>query len=74
MLAGATRVAHAEKMMPESVLRELPDGWEPRASAKTYGLFTVQVPSPADVLAPKLRRNEPRDCIHAEWARVQGLL
>ena len=32
------------------------------------------VPAPADLLAPKLKRNEPRDRAHAEWAKCVGLL
>jgi hypothetical protein len=61
-------------LMPPSVLRELPAGWEPRATQKQIGKLTVIVPSPADLLAPKLKRNEPRDRAHAEWALHIGLL
>ena len=32
------------------------------------------VPWAADLLAPKLRRGEPRDRAHAAWAKVQGLI
>jgi hypothetical protein len=32
------------------------------------------VPTPADLLAPKLHRNEPRDRAHADWCRQVGLL
>ncbi len=60
--------------MPAAVLRELPAGWEARASRKTYGRLAVTVPAPADLLAPKLKRGEPRDLKHAEWARSVGLL
>jgi len=61
-------------LMPAAVLRELPAGWEARASVSTYAQLTVTVPSPVDLLAPKLRRNEPRDWAHAAWARRVGLL
>ena len=61
-------------LMPDAVLRELPAGWKERASAANYAQLTVTVPSPADLLAPKLRRNEPRDRAHADWARRVGLV
>src|ERR1043166_2422599 len=48
-------------LMPDSVLKELPSGWEPRAAKAKYGLLELTVPSPADLLAPKIKRNEPRD-------------
>ena len=61
-------------LMPTAVLRELPLDWSSRAARKTYGQLDVTVPDPADLLAPKLRRGEPRDYKHAEWARNLGLL
>ncbi len=61
-------------LMPDAVLRELPAEWESRATKKSYGHLSVTVPTPADLLAPKLRRNEPRDRTHAAWARAVGLL
>ena len=61
-------------LMPAAVLRELPAGWEARASVSTYAQLTVTVPSAVDLLAPKLRRNEPRDRAHEAWARRVGLL
>ena len=61
-------------LMPESVLKELPDGWRERVSLGSYGHLGVMVPHPADLLAPKLRRNEPRDRQHAAWAHEQGLI
>jgi hypothetical protein len=60
-------------LLPASVLKELPDGWEARSAQRTYGKLTVSVPSPADILVPKLRRNEPRDRKHAEWAKQLGM-
>jgi len=39
-----------------------------------YGRLELIVPSVADLLAPKLRRGEPRDRAHAAWAKVQGLI
>jgi hypothetical protein len=61
-------------LMPESVLQELPAGWKSRATQKQIGRLNLVVPAPADLLAPKLKRNEPRDRAHAEWAKRVGLL
>jgi len=61
-------------LMPDAVLRELPPGWESRAATRTYAALTVTVPAPDDLLAPKLRRNEPRDRAHRAWARAIGLI
>jgi hypothetical protein len=62
------------KMMPESVLQNLPPGWERRATQKPIEKLNLLVPAPADVLAPKLKRNESRDRAHADWAKRIGLL
>ena len=49
-------------LMPETVLRELPQGWKDRATqSQLVKIKPLLVPSPADLLAPKLKRNEPRD-------------
>jgi hypothetical protein len=61
-------------LMPETVLNELPAGWKQRATQKQIGKLNLFVPAPADLLAPKLKRNEPRDRAHAEWAKRVGLL
>jgi hypothetical protein len=61
-------------LMPESVLRELPDSWRQRASHKQIGKLNLLVPQPKDLIAPKLKRNELRDRAHAEWAKGIGLL
>jgi hypothetical protein len=61
-------------LMPESVLRELPAGWKQRATQKQIEKLNLLVPAPADLLAPKLKRNEPRDRAHADWAEHIGLL
>jgi hypothetical protein len=61
-------------LMPDLVLREFPQNWKDRASRKTYGLLTLVVPSPGDLLVPKRKRNEPRDRAHETWARAVGLL
>ena len=53
---------------------ELPDGWRDRAVSARYGRLELIVPSAADLLAPKLRRGEPRDIAHADWARAHGLI
>ena len=60
-------------LLPASVLKELPEGWESRAAHRIYDMMTVVIPAPVDILAPKLRRNEPRDRAHAEWARHVGI-
>jgi hypothetical protein len=60
--------------MPETVLTELPAGWKLRATQKQIGRLNLLVPAPPDLLAPKLKRNEPRDRAHAEWSRQVGLL
>lgn len=56
-------------LMPSQVLNEMPAGWESRAKKKTYRCLLVTVPSVPDLLAPKLKRGEPRDKLHAEWAK-----
>ncbi len=61
-------------LMPESVLRELPPGWEQRSTRRQVGRLRLIVPAPIDLLAPKLKRNEPRDRAHAAWAKFVGLL
>jgi hypothetical protein len=61
-------------LMPATVLRELPDGWKARAALRQINRLRLVVPSPADLLAPKLRRAEPRDQSHADWAQRIGLL
>ena len=61
-------------MMPESVLQDLPAGWKERATQKQIEKLNLMVPAPADLLAPKLKRNEPRDRAHADWAKRIGLL
>ena len=61
-------------LMPESVLQQLPVDWQTRATQEQIGQLNLLVPSPADLLAPKLRRNEPSDRSHAQWAKLIGLL
>jgi len=61
-------------LMPETVLQGLPAGWKQHASQKQIGRLNLCVPAPADLLAPKLKRNEPRDRAHAEWAGRVGLI
>lgn len=61
-------------LMPTSVLREFPSDWQNRAARRKYDLLEVVVPAPADLLAPKLKRGEPRDHAHAVWAKRVGLL
>jgi len=47
-------------LMPELVLREFAPDWRDRAAMKSIGRLTLMVPSPEDLLRPKLRRGEPR--------------
>ena len=61
-------------LMPDSVLREFPADWRQRAASKTYGRLAVEVPAPADLLIPKLKRGEPRDRAHADWTKRVGLI
>ena len=61
-------------LMPESALREFAANWLGRATKKTYGHLELIVPAPGDLLAPKLKRGEPRDHAHAAWARRVGLV
>jgi len=61
-------------LMPDFVLREFPSDWEARATVRSYGHLAVTVPAPADLLVPKLKRNEPRDRAHGAWAKRIGLL
>ena len=61
-------------LMPEQALEGLPSDWRVRSSTKDYHRLTVQVPAPIDLLAPKLKRNEPRDLAHSVWARYNGLI
>lgn len=56
-------------LMTSAVFSEMPAGWEERAERKTYGSLEVVVPSVHDLLVPKLKRGEPRDKAHAEWAK-----
>ena len=61
-------------LMPDSVLREFSADWKDRALTGAYGPLRLMVPSPADLLVPKLRRGEPRDHAHAAWAKRVGLV
>ena len=61
-------------LLPNAVLRELPTDWRTRVVSVCLGLLTVVVPQPADLLAPKLRRGEPRDQRHYDWAAGIGLI
>jgi hypothetical protein len=53
-------------LMPFAVLNEFPLDWKTRAKQKCYGQLTV--PCVADLLISKLKRGEPRDKLHAQWA------
>ena len=61
-------------LMPNTVLRDFPKNWEQRATVQQIARLRLTVPAPKDLLASKLRRNEPRDRDHADWAKRIGLL
>jgi hypothetical protein len=61
-------------LMPAAVLREFAADWETRAAHRSYGYLNVVVPSPADLLVPKRKRDEPRDRAHIAWAERTGML
>lgn len=61
-------------LMPHAALRDLPEGWKSRCARKAYGNLIVEVPSVPDLLSPKLKRNEPRDRAHQDYARGLGLI
>ncbi|MCS7062609.1 MAG: hypothetical protein NZM04_00930 [Methylacidiphilales bacterium] len=56
-------------LMPTEALHHLPHDWPTRASQKKYGLLTVTVPAPQDLIVPKRLRNEPRDILHIQWTQ-----
>ncbi|MDD5141244.1 MAG: hypothetical protein PHY43_13410 [Verrucomicrobiales bacterium] len=60
-------------LMPETVLNALPADWKQRATQKQTGKLNLLVPAPADLLAPKLKRNEPRDRAHAGCGQTRGI-
>jgi hypothetical protein len=60
-------------LMPATVLLELPPEWEQRSTKRLIGKLNLMVPAPLDLLVPKLKRNQPRDQVHAEWAKRIGL-
>jgi hypothetical protein len=61
-------------LMPDFVLNELPAEWRSRATVRQIGRLSVIVPAPEDLIVPKLKRREPRDIKHVEWARSIGLV
>ena len=61
-------------LMPATVLRNFPPDWENRAALRQVERLQLTVPAPNDLLAAKLKRNEPRDRVHADWAKRVGLL
>ena len=61
-------------LMPRMVLEHFPSGWEERAFVASYHRLTVTVPAVPDLLAPKLKRNEPRDRQHEALAISLGLI
>jgi hypothetical protein len=61
-------------LMPAMALDHLPEGWRERGHSAEYGHLSVIIPSVPDLLAPKLRRNEPRDRQHEVFVRSIGLI
>jgi hypothetical protein len=61
-------------LMPQAALGGLPADWQERASRKTYGLLSLEVPAPRDLLTPKLKRGDARDLAHNQWALYIGLI
>jgi hypothetical protein len=61
-------------LMPEQALHELPADWKEYQTTQTYKNLTVIVPAVAHLLVPKIKRGEPRDVAHFQWARSVGLL
>jgi hypothetical protein len=61
-------------LMPAGALDEFPLQWQERVCRKSYGLLSVEVPAPQDLLAPKLKRGEARDLAHHRWALYNGLV
>jgi hypothetical protein len=60
-------------LMPPLALEGLPSDWKSRATTKSYDSLSVIVPSVDDILIPKLKRGEPRDTSHSQWAKSVGL-
>ena len=61
-------------LMPDNALREFRADWKSRSKTRTCGNLTVLVPSADDLLVPKLKRGEPRDHRHFEYAKSLNLL
>jgi hypothetical protein len=61
-------------LMPEAVLKNLPDGWKQRCARGEYGNLRLVVPAVADLLAAKAKRSDARDIAHAKWAADLGLV
>ena len=61
-------------LLPDGALEGLPSDWQSRSSHKYYDMLSVEVPAPEDLILPKLKRNEPRDLAHHQWALYNGLL
>lgn len=61
-------------LMPPMVLREFAPDWRTRAETASYGNLTVVVPSAADLITAKLKRNEPRDRAHKVYAEALHLV
>jgi hypothetical protein len=60
-------------LRPRKALEGLALDWESRASAKSYGLLTVRVPAPDDLLVAKIGRGQKRDIAQAGWAFINRI-
>jgi hypothetical protein len=61
-------------LLPAGALEGLPLTWRERVSQKSYGSLVLEVPAPEDLFVPKLKRGEPRDLAHHQWALYNGLI
>lgn len=55
-------------LMPDLVLQEFEKSWRERATTLHYEELTVTIPSVEDLIKPKLKRGEPRDLRHRDYA------
>ncbi len=55
-------------LMPDHVLLEFETSWRERAMKLHYEGLIVIIPSVEDLIKPKLKRGEPRDLRHRDYA------
>jgi hypothetical protein len=61
-------------LMPPAVLNQFPDDWRNRCATARYDNLKVIIPCAADIIAAKLKRSEPRDLLHKQYAEALGLM